>query len=87
MIHINANTYLPNNCFSKPRTYFSKREKECIQFLLMGMTAKEIAKKLQLSHRTVESYLENIKYKTECPSKSQLISKILTDYAEVYIHF
>jgi DNA-binding CsgD family transcriptional regulator len=52
----------------------SKRERECIQLLGEGKTAKEIAILLSLSHRTVESYLENIKNKLSCNNKQELFS-------------
>ena len=42
----------------------SKREQQCLHYLLKGMTAKEIAKILSLSHRTVEEYIANLKIKT-----------------------
>ena len=39
----------------------SKRETECIYYLIRGMTIKRIAQTLKLSPRTVESYIKNIK--------------------------
>lgn len=50
---------------------------ECLRYLARGMTAKQIAKVLGLSNRTVEFYLENIKDKFKCESKSDLISKAI----------
>ncbi len=52
----------------------SRRERECLEFLLQGKTAKETAATLALSHRTVESYFENIKKKLNCSNKGQLFS-------------
>jgi steroid delta-isomerase-like uncharacterized protein len=52
----------------------SRRERECLEFLLQGKTAKETAALLGLSHRTVESYFENIKKKLKCSNKGQLFS-------------
>ncbi len=52
----------------------SIREKQCILGLLSGYSAKETAAALQLSARTVESYLENIKNKLSCYTKQDLIS-------------
>jgi DNA-binding CsgD family transcriptional regulator len=52
----------------------TKREKECINGLIDGLTAKEIAKILNISHRTVEKYIENIKFKLECKNLKQLIA-------------
>jgi len=50
----------------------SRREKQCIQLLLAGMSAKESAKALKLSHRTVEFYFENIKNKLFCSTKPEI---------------
>lgn len=52
----------------------SHRERECLELLLQGKTAKETAAFLALSHRTVESYFENIKKKLKCSNKGQLFS-------------
>ncbi len=41
----------------------SKREQECLFYVLREKTAKQIAKILGLSFRTVEFYIENIKNK------------------------
>lgn len=57
----------------KSRDILSAREMECIYYLLHGMTAKEIGLQLELSTRTVESYLESIKIKLGCRNKTQLI--------------
>jgi len=59
----------------------SKREKQCIKYLVDGKTAKESAALLRLSPRTVEFYLENIKNKLFCVNKQQVYSvgKLLID--------
>lgn len=59
-------------------TKLSRRELDCVFYLLRGKTNKEIAKHLNLSSRTVESYLQNIKFKWQCEKKSHII-----DYAVV----
>lgn len=51
----------------------SKRELECLFFLLRGKTAAQIADILFLSKRTVENHLANIKTKLGCNKKSELI--------------
>ncbi|MBS0653081.1 MAG: autoinducer binding domain-containing protein [Verrucomicrobia bacterium] len=50
----------------------SQREKECLKMLIQGKSAKETAAALNLSSRTVESYLENAKNKLSCFSKQDL---------------
>jgi DNA-binding CsgD family transcriptional regulator len=56
--------------------HFSQRELSCLQYLRTGRSIKEIANKLGLSPRTVETYLNNIKIKTGCHSKSQILDFI-----------
>lgn len=53
----------------------TSRQKDCLYYLAKGMTAKEIAAKLSLSSRTVEHYLEAVKVKLQCSSRSELIDK------------
>jgi DNA-binding CsgD family transcriptional regulator len=51
----------------------SKREFDCLQYIVKNYTLKEIGKHLSLSPRTVETYLNNLKRKLGCNSRSQLI--------------
>lgn len=50
----------------------SQRERQCMQLLLKGQSAKEMGLKLQLSRRTIESYFEHIKDKLSCTTKQEL---------------
>lgn len=50
----------------------SPREKECLKYLLYGMTSRESAEEMGLSPRTVEYYFENIKDKMDCTTKRDL---------------
>jgi DNA-binding CsgD family transcriptional regulator len=54
----------------------SKRESECLFYWTRARTMKEIARMLNISHRTVETYIENIKLKIKCTNRSDMI-----DYA------
>lgn len=58
-------------------TRLSKREIECLYYLVRGMSAKQIANQLTLSYRTVEYYFERMKDKLSCDSRSELIAKII----------
>lgn len=53
--------------------HLSKRELQCMFHLLRGKTSKEIAQALQLSKRTIDFYLDNIKNKFGCQNKAALI--------------
>ena len=44
--------------------FFTKRETECLEFLSLGKTTKEIARILDLSPRSVDFYFQNLKKKT-----------------------
>jgi len=51
----------------------SKREIEVLYYLLHGKSMHAIAETLDLSPRTVESYINNLKNKLQCDSKSEII--------------
>lgn len=51
----------------------SKRELDCLKLIAKSHTIKEIAKILQLSPRTVETYLNNLKLKLQYERRSQLV--------------
>lgn len=55
----------------------TQRELKCIDGLLLGKTAAEIAEVVYLSVRTVEKHLSNIKEKLYCRSKSALIAQLI----------
>ena len=61
-----------------PTISLSNNQINCLLFLVKGLTAKQIADQMSLSKRTVEAYLEAIKIKLNCNSKSSLIAKALT---------
>lgn len=57
----------------------SPRQQECLFYLLRGMSDKEIASKLNLSPRTVESYIHEIKNKMQCRTRVEVIEKSLNE--------
>ncbi len=57
----------------------SEREIDCLFHLINNKTAKETGDIMNISHRTVESYLENVKLKLSCNTKVELITKLKTD--------
>ncbi|MCC2624385.1 MAG: hypothetical protein K0R14_258 [Burkholderiales bacterium] len=54
--------------------HFTKRELDCVPLLIKGYSAKQIAEELDLSFRTIESYINNIKNKTKSSSKNELLA-------------
>jgi DNA-binding CsgD family transcriptional regulator len=56
---------------------FSKREQDCLKLLCYGKTGREMSEELNLSPRTIESYIENIKNKIGCNKKSEIINYLM----------
>ena len=55
----------------------TKREAEITQLIVNGFTCKEIARKLDLSHRTIEVHKANLMKKLGVRTKAELTSKII----------
>lgn len=55
---------------------FTKREKELVKLVLRGMSYKEMAFQLHITHFTVNHHLKKIYQKLNVRSKAELISKI-----------
>lgn len=54
----------------------TKREEQCLSYYIQGYTAKEIASFFNLSIRTVENYIYNVKQKLNVSTKTDLIYKV-----------
>jgi DNA-binding CsgD family transcriptional regulator len=65
-----GNKYIINT--TRGEIALTKRELESAQLLLAGNTAKETAKLLDISPRTVEEYLDNIRIKLSCRNKLEI---------------
>jgi DNA-binding CsgD family transcriptional regulator len=70
--NLNINSYKLDDKVS-----LSKREFECLFYLVQGRTMKEIARFMNLSFRTIEFHLNNVKRKLNCNKKSQVIDTLL----------
>ena len=57
----------------------SEREKEILSHLIEGLSKKQIADKIFLSHHTVDSHIRNIYAKLEVHSRSSAISKAIRE--------
>ncbi len=51
----------------------TSREQECLDLISQGFTMKNAARKLDISHRTVEQHLRNVKDKYGLNTKNQLV--------------
>lgn len=70
---VSQNLFVPGKQIGN--IYLSEREVTCLKFLVKGCSAKMIAHQLNLSVRTIEHHLENIKFKFNVHSKPDLIGK------------
>lgn len=61
-----------------PDIVLSTRQSELMFFLLRGEPIKKIAAILNLSQRTLENYIDDLKHKFNCYTKSELISKAIS---------
>ena len=52
--------------------YLTKREAHCAHLITKNFCSREIAEVMGISIRTVEEYIENIKFKTQLLNKSKL---------------
>lgn len=52
----------------------TNRERQCAYYLKQGKANKIIAQKLKLSVRTVEEHIFNIRIKTQCKNKPELVT-------------
>jgi two-component system, OmpR family, aerobic respiration control sensor histidine kinase ArcB len=57
--------------------HLTQREAQCLVCLAHGHSIKQIGKKLDLSPRTVEVYLNRVKIKLKCTTKTELIAKAI----------
>lgn len=66
---------LPNKVQLTHDISLTKREIECLLLVSKGKTAKEVAKIMKISPRTVEFFINKCKSKLGCQFKSNLIEK------------
>jgi DNA-binding CsgD family transcriptional regulator len=66
----------PQNSLRQNKT-LTQRQYDCLYYLSRGMTIKRIAQELKLSARTVEHYLEHVKNKFSCSTRTEIIELFL----------
>lgn len=59
----------------------SKMEEISMRLLCRGLTIKQIAHRLKLSPRTVESYVDRVKIKYNCRNKAELMWKLVNTFS------
>jgi DNA-binding CsgD family transcriptional regulator len=68
---LRSNIISQNSSIQKKK--LTQRQYDCLYYLAKGMTIKETGCQLKLSSRTVEHYLDAIKQKLNCRSRSELV--------------
>lgn len=77
MYPMHINIVKNNSLDTEINDLLTNRQLDCLHCLVRGMTMKQIGKTLNLSPKTVEHYLYNIRTKLHCFSRSELIGKAL----------
>jgi DNA-binding CsgD family transcriptional regulator len=62
----------------------TSQEAKCLHLAARGMAAKKIAKELNISFKTVERHFENLRYKLNVRSRSELIEKIIQQQSKTH---
>ena len=80
----------PKECIEKLVEVYEKKlspmELQCLSLLSGGFGAKRVGELLNLSHRTVESYLRNAYFKLDCLNKEQVIELMYENYTITVFH-
>ena len=74
---LNTFQNLANHTTELTNCELTGREKQCVLLLLCGLTDKQIAKKLQISPRTVELYIRQLMAKFKASTRTALIVTVL----------
>lgn len=51
------------------------REREILQFVAAGLSAKQVAQEIGIAPRTVERHIENLRHKMRARNKTHMIAK------------
>jgi DNA-binding CsgD family transcriptional regulator len=62
----------------------SPREQQAVEYLLMGLTSKEIADRMKISANTVKAFLRLVMVKMGVSTRSGIVGKIVTAKPQVY---
>ena len=61
----------------------TKRETQIIKLLCLGYASKDISKKINISPRTVETYIERIMYKLRARNRLALVAIYIREYEKI----
>lgn len=74
-----AQRLIRKDAMSKPNTKLTPREKKILEMLVEGNRNKEIADKLIISVRTVDTHRTNIMRKLDVNNTAELVNKAISD--------
>ncbi len=77
---LEISSLLINNIYNRPKAglpFLTNKEKEVISYLVDGFSSKEIADKLDVSPRTIETHRANVLNKFNLKNTTELIKKII----------
>lgn len=57
----------------------TKREQDVLQLLASGFSAKEVAKSLAITARTVESHIDRVRLKTRTRNRTHMVAQAIQD--------
>ena len=55
----------------------STREQETVELILRGLSSKDIAERMKISHHTVRTFLRMVMVKMDVASRSEIVAKVL----------
>src|SRR5690606_37288841 len=69
--------HLQSNCYYEDERFMQHRNREISGYVVNGLSCKEIAARLKISHRTVEVHRGRIMRKLEVKNTAELVSRII----------
>jgi LuxR family transcriptional regulator of spore coat protein len=63
-------------CFEDGRDFplLTRRERQVLEYIAVGMSAKEVARRVELAPRTVERHIENIRLKLNARNSAHMVA-------------
>lgn len=82
---LEISSLLINSAYHRPKSlpFLTAKEKEVIRYVLEGFSNKEIADKMDISPRTIETHRANVLNKFNLKNTTELIKKILEHKIEL----
>ncbi len=77
---VEISSLLINNVYNRPKSglpYPTNKEKEVVKYLMDGLSSKEIANKMDVSARTIETHRANALNKFNLKNTTELVKKII----------